>query len=110
MTVVGQAWELEQQWVKPVADGVTFFHFRLRFEQGPAHLYMLELDPASGYTIRPVVANNRLGSLAPVEKLAMQVGAAAAINGGFFEFTCRADQDRPPDGLRAVPAPPGAGR
>ncbi len=85
MTVVGQAWELEQQWVKPVADGVTFFHFRLRFEQGPAHLYMLELDPASGYTIRPVVANNRLGSLAPVEKLAMQVGAAAAINGGFFD-------------------------
>ena len=79
------AWELEQQWTKPVVKGVTFYHFRLGFEQGPAHLYMLELDPASGYTIRPAVANQRIGSLAPVEKLARELGAVAAINGGFFD-------------------------
>jgi hypothetical protein len=79
------AWELEQQWTKPVGKGVTFYHFRLRFEQGPAHLYMLEVSPESGYTIRPVLANNRIGSLAPVEDLAKQVNAVAAINGGFFD-------------------------
>jgi hypothetical protein len=80
-----RAWELEQQWTKPVATGVAFYHFRLRFEQGPVHLYMLEIQPDSRYTIRPVVANNRIGSLAPVEQLAKGVGAVAAINGGFFD-------------------------
>ena len=85
MAVPAIAWELEQQWMKPVGKGVTFYHFRLRFEQGPAHLYMLEVSPESGYTIRPVLANNRIGSLAPVESLAKHIGAVAAINGGFFD-------------------------
>lgn len=85
MDAPASAWELEQQWTKPVGKGVTFYHFRLRFEQGPAHLYMLEVSPESGYTIRPVLANNRIGSLAPVEDLAKQVSAMAAINGGFFD-------------------------
>jgi len=80
-----RAWELEQQWTKPVARGVTFYHFRLRFEHGPAHLYMLEVQPDSDYGIRPVIANSRIGSLAPVEQLARGVGAVAAINGGFFD-------------------------
>lgn len=85
MDAPASAWELEQQWMKPVGKGVTFYHFRLRFEQGPVHLYMLEVSPESGYTIRPVLANDRIGSLAPVENLARQVSAVAAINGGFFD-------------------------
>jgi len=85
MDAPARAWELEQQWTKPIGKGVTFYHFRLGFEQGPAHLYMLEVSPESGYTIRPVLANNRIGSLAPVENLAKQVNAIAAINGGFFD-------------------------
>jgi len=80
-----EAWQLDQQWTRPVRPGVTFFHFRLTFEQGPAHLYMLQIDPDASYTIRPVVANNRIGSLAPVDRLAREVNAVAAINGGFFD-------------------------
>jgi len=79
------AWQLDQQWTRAVRPGVTFFHFRLTFEQGPAHLYMLQIDPGAYYTIRPVIANNRIGSLAQVDRLAREVQAVAAINGGFFD-------------------------
>jgi len=79
------AWQLDQQWTRVVRRGVTFFHFRLTFEQGPAHLYMLQIDPDAHYTIRPVIANNCIGSLAPVDRLAQEVQAVAAINGGFFD-------------------------
>lgn len=82
---VSSAWQLDQQWTRPVRPGVTFFHFRLTFEQGPAHLYMLQIDPGANFTIRPVVANNRIGSLAQVDRLAREVDAVAAINGGFFD-------------------------
>jgi len=46
---------------------------------------MIEVDPRAGYALYPVIANGRIGSLAPVDKLGKSVGAVAAINGGFFD-------------------------
>ncbi len=80
-----QAAALEQQWTRQIAKGVTYNHLRVRLKQGPAHLHILEISPGGGYTIRPVIANGRIGSLAPVSKLAQEHGAVAAINGGFFD-------------------------
>lgn len=76
---------LEQQWTRQITKGVAYHHFRVKLAQGPAHLHILEISPDSGYTIRPVIANSRIGSLAPVSELAMEAGAVAAINGGFFD-------------------------
>ena len=35
--------------------------------------------------LMPVIANNQVGTVAPVSTLAAEVGAVAAINGGFFD-------------------------
>ncbi len=77
--------ELEQQWTRQITDGVTYYHMRVRLDQGPAHLHILEISPQSGYTIKPVIANGKVGTLEPVSKLAKRVDAVAAINGGFFD-------------------------
>ncbi len=79
------AWKLDQQWTKIINDGVTYYHFRLNFNDGPVHLYVLELDPSAGYGIRPVIAKDRIGELEQVDSLAKRFGAIAAINGGFFD-------------------------
>lgn len=79
------AWVLEQQWTKTINSGTVFYHFRLRLAGGPAHIYVLEVDPRKGYSVRPVIANNLIGTLAPVDKLARDAGAICAINGGFFD-------------------------
>jgi hypothetical protein len=77
--------ELEQQWTRQITDGVTYYHMRVRLDQGPAHLHILEISPQSGYTIKPAIANGKVGTLEPVSKLAKKVDAIAAINGGFFD-------------------------
>jgi len=82
---VANAWQLDEQWTKLIRKGITFYHFRIRLNTGPVHLFMIEVDPRAGYALHPVIANDRIGSLAPVDKLGKSVGAVAAINGGFFD-------------------------
>ena len=80
-----QAAGIEQSWTRQVTQGVVYTHMRVRLDQGPAHLHILEISPDSGYTILPVIANGRIGSLAQVSTLAKNARAVAAINGGFFD-------------------------
>ncbi len=80
-----QAWKLEQQWTRLVNSGISYYHFRLRFNTGLVHIYVLEVNPNKGYSLRPIIANDTIGTLAPVDSLAKRASAIAAINGGFFD-------------------------
>lgn len=79
------AWKLDASWEKPVREGVLFTHDRFILDRGIAQMYVVSVDPTSSYSIRPVVANNRIGTLESVASMAKRVGAVAAINGGFFD-------------------------
>jgi len=80
-----QAWEIDKTWKRSIADGVEFVHYRMNFERGPAHVFVVEVDPRSSYSLKPVIANDRIGSLEEVSSIAERSGAVAAINGGFFD-------------------------
>jgi exopolysaccharide biosynthesis protein len=82
---IASAWELDKTWRRNIADGVEFVHYRMIFERGPAHIFVVEVDPLSSYSLKPVIANNRIGSLEEVGSIAKRAGAVAAINGGFFD-------------------------
>ena len=79
------AWEIDKTWKRQVADGVTFVHYRLLFSRGPAHVFVVEVSPVSSHSLKPVIANNRIGTLEEVSSIAKRSGAIAAINGGFFD-------------------------
>jgi hypothetical protein len=68
-----------------VREGVTYTHDRFLLDRGIVQMYVVSVDPTSSYSIRPVIANNRIGSLESVASMARRVGAVAAINGGFFD-------------------------
>ena len=80
-----QAWELDKTWRRSVADGVEFTHYRMLFQRGPAHIFVVEVNPVSSYSLKPVIANDRIGTLEEVSSIAKRSGAVAAINGGFFD-------------------------
>lgn len=80
-----RAWEIDKTWKRQVADGVTFVHYRLLFDRGPAHVFVVEVNPVSSHSLKPVIANNRIGTLEEVSSIAKRSGAVAAINGGFFD-------------------------
>lgn len=79
------AWEIDKTWRRTVADGVEFVHYRMSFERGPSHVFVVEVNPVSSYSLKPVIANNRIGTLEEVSSIAKRSGAVAAINGGFFD-------------------------
>ncbi len=79
------SWEIDKTWKRQVADGVTFVHYRLVLARGPAHVFVVEVNPVSSHTLKPVIANNKIGTLEEVSSIAKRSGAVAAINGGFFD-------------------------
>ncbi len=82
-----QGWEIEREWQKEIAPGVTYRLIRYRLDTGLAAVHVITIDPYSNYEIRPVLPAGGLGSLEPVGKMAERAGAIAAINGTFFDPT-----------------------
>ena len=67
------------------ADGVTYRKYYLKTTRGGMHVHTVQIEPLASFALMPVIANDQLNTDAPVSKLAKQVGAVAAINGGFFD-------------------------
>lgn len=70
---------------REVAEGVQYHHYTLDTNRGSMFIHTVSIDPLSSFALMPVIANGRLNTVAPVRKLAEEVHAVAAINGGFFD-------------------------
>lgn len=70
---------------RKVAEGVNYNHYTLSTSRGSMFVHTVSIDPLASYALMPVIANDKLNTVAPVKKLAEQVDAVAAINGGFFD-------------------------
>jgi len=79
------SWEVLNDKTVTAAAGVAYRKYHLKTSRGTMTLHTVQIDPMSSYALMPVIANNQVGTVAPVSQLASQVGAVAAINGGFFD-------------------------
>jgi hypothetical protein len=78
-------WSLKSEKDVRVADGVIYKKYYVMTTRGGMYIYTVQIDPLATYCLMPVIANGKLNTTATVNKLAKQVGAVAAINGGFFD-------------------------
>ncbi len=78
-------WTITSERKKSAAEGVSYQKFFLDTSRGGMHIHTVQVEPGSGFALMPVIANGRLNTVAPVNKLAEQVRAVVAINGGFFD-------------------------
>ena len=78
-------WEVANEKLMDVAPGVAYHKYFLDTSRGGLTVHTVQIDPMSSYALMPVIANNQLNTVAPVSELAAEVGAVAAINGGFFD-------------------------
>ena len=78
-------WSIKSEKTIEAAPGVAYHKYQLDTSRGVMTLHTVQLDPMSSYALMPVIANQQLNSTAQVSKLAGQVDAVAAINGGFFD-------------------------
>jgi hypothetical protein len=78
-------WSLENEKDLRVADGVVYKKYFVMTDRGGMHIHTVQIDPLAGFGLMPVIANGQLNTTASVGKLAKQVSAVAAINGGFFD-------------------------
>jgi hypothetical protein len=79
------SWEVLNDKTVTAASGVAYRKYHLKTTRGTMTLHTVQIDPMSSYALMPVIANNQVGTVAPVSELASEVGAVAAINGGFFD-------------------------
>jgi hypothetical protein len=78
-------WVLANQKSKKAADGVEYTKYYIKTDRGGVNLHAVWLKKDAGFALMPVIANNKLNTVSPVDKLAGKVSAVAAINGGFFD-------------------------
>lgn len=78
-------WELLNEKDLRAAQGVTYRKYYVMTTRGGMHIHTVQVDPLADFALMPVIANDQLNTTAPVKKLAKQVSAVAAINGGFFD-------------------------
>ncbi len=67
-----------------VAPGVVYREFIKGRSEGPIKAHMLEVDLKSGYTIRPVLANDSVLGIETLSEMAERVNGVAMINGPFY--------------------------
>lgn len=79
------SWQIAGQKNASAAEGVEYVKYFVKTSRGGMHVHTVQIEPLASYALMPVIANGRLNTVAPVSKLARQVGAVAAINGGFFD-------------------------
>lgn len=79
------SWEIKNEKTVTAASGVAYRKYHLKTSRGTMTVHTVQIDPLSSYALMPVIANNQVGTVAPVSKLASEVDAVAAINGGFFD-------------------------
>jgi len=78
-------WTIENEKVTKAADGVTYHKYYLKADRGGMAVHTVQIEPLASFALMPVIANDKLNTVAPVSALAKKVGAVAAINGGFFD-------------------------
>lgn len=78
-------WSISNERTIQAGGGVQYHKYLLDTTRGGMHLHAVTVEPYSGYVLMPLIANNKLNTVAPVDSLAREVGAIAAINGGFFD-------------------------
>ncbi len=78
-------WELLNEKDLRAGQGVTYRKYYIMTSRGGMHIHTVQIDPLADFGLMPVIANDQLNTTAPVKKLAKQVSAVAAINGGFFD-------------------------
>lgn len=79
------SWKILNEKETTAASGVAYRKYHLKTSRGTMTVHTVQIDPMSSYALMPVIANNQVGTVAPVSQLASQVNAVAAINGGFFD-------------------------
>jgi hypothetical protein len=67
------------------AEGVSYVKYYLDTNRGGMHIHTVQIDPVACYALMPSIANQQLNTVASVSKMSKQIGAVAAINGGFFD-------------------------
>ena len=83
--VAGFNWNVSNERVLSAAEGVEYHKYYLDTNRGGMHIHTVRVAHLSGHALMPVIANDKLNTVAHVDDLAGNVGAVAAINGGFFD-------------------------
>ena len=81
----GFSWSLQSERQQMAAEGVEYHKYYLKTSRGGMNVHTVKIGHMAGYALMPVIANGQLNTVAPVSVLAEEVGAVAAINGGFFD-------------------------
>jgi hypothetical protein len=79
------SWTIKNERELQAAEGVAYHKYYLDTNRGAMSVHTVRIEPLASYALMPVIANDQLNTVAPVSKLASEVGAVAAINGGFFD-------------------------
>ena len=71
----------EQKQVDTLAQGFTYTHLT---SEEPISAHILDIDPACGFTIKPVLSNDAINGLATLSNMSASSQALAAVNGSYF--------------------------
>lgn len=74
----------EQKVIRQVLPGITYTSRLQGRPEGPVWTHVLEIEPAAGYALLPVLSNNKVQGLETVSDMARSAQAVAAVNGSFF--------------------------
>lgn len=78
-------WSIDNERTIQAGNGVQYHKYYLDTSRGSMHVHAVTIEPYSGFALMPLIANDKLNTVEPVDRLAQQAGAIAAINGGFFD-------------------------
>lgn len=73
-------------WSRNVSPGIVFRHYEASVDNKPVHIYVADVDLANPRVkVQPLLAWDHLHRLETVVSMARRHGAAAAINGSYFD-------------------------
>jgi exopolysaccharide biosynthesis protein len=76
----------ERVWQKELMPGINYSHTKRLTAKGPLQFHVLRIDLDNPkISIKPRIANNKLGSLERTSSIAIRNNSVAAVNGSFFE-------------------------
>ena len=70
-----------------VMPGLKYTYLVRSLHDGPLTAYILDIDPAAGYGIKPALSNDEVVGLETLSPIAERASAVAAINGSYFALS-----------------------
>lgn len=74
----------DRKYVDEITPGITYTAWMRSAANGPVQAYILDIDPKSGYVVKPAISNGVVQGLEPVKVMADNNQALAAVNGSYF--------------------------